>query len=406
MPTALHVTVLELRRRLRDRSGLLAALVAPAVLAVIVSAAFGGGGGFHAEVAVSAPEEGQIAEAYTEGLLAALVDDELIDLTSGQGATAVTEAVTDGRADVGVIVPDGLDAAFADGGQATIEVVRRADREVAGDTLEALTTSFLAEVGRLQGAVADAGLTEPPKGLTDLDPAEVADDPEAALAALPEDVVALATPAVELVDVDAGGEAFGAASYFGPSMALLFVFFTLSAAPRSLLAERRGGQLARVLASPAPAWAAPVGKTLASMLLGFVSISIVWGVSVTLFDVRWGDPGPVLALIAVTILAVGGLTALVTAFARTPSQADGYAAMLAFGLAIVGGHFIMLHELPETLRTLALATPNGWALRAFTDLAADGAGLADIALPLAVIAGFAVASTALAVPLLQRRLTA
>lgn len=406
MPTALHVTVLELRRRLRDRSGLLAALVAPAVLAVIVSAAFGGGDGFHAEVAVSAPEEGQIAEAYTDALLAALVDDDLIEVRPEPGAAAVVDAVADGRADVGVVVPEGLDAAFAGGEAATIDVVRRADREVAGETLEALSTSFLAEVGRIQGAVAEAGLEEPPTGLDGLDPALVAEDPEAALTGLPDEVVALAAPSVELVDADAGGEGFGAASYFGPSMALLFVFFTLSAAPRSLLAERRGGQLARVLASPAPAWAAPVGKTLASMLLGFVSITIVWGVSVALFGVRWGDPGPVLALIAVTILAVGGLTALVTALARTPSQADGYAGMLAFGLAIVGGHFIMLHELPETLRTLALATPNGWALRAFTDLAADGAGLADIALPLAVIGGFAVASTALAVPLLQRRLTA
>lgn len=406
MPTALHVTVLELRRRLRDRSGLLAALVAPAVLAVIVSAAFGGGGGFHAEVALSAPEEGQIAEAYTEGLLAALVDDGLVEVRDEPSAAAVSDAVADGRADVGVVVPDGLDAAFAGDGEATIDVVRRADREIAGETLEALSTGFLAEVGRIEGAVDDAGLTAPPAGLDDLDPGAVAEDPEAALEGLPDEVVARATPAVELVDADAGGQAFGAASYFGPSMALLFVFFTLSAAPRSLLAERRGGQLARILASPAPAWAAPVGKTLASMLLGFVSITIVWGVSVTLFDVRWGDPGPVLALIAVTILAVGGLTALVTALARTPSQADGYASMLAFGLAIVGGHFIMLHELPATLRALALATPNGWALRAFTDLAADGAGLADIALPLAVIAGFAVASTALAVPLLQRRLTA
>ena len=406
MATVVHAMLLELRRRLRDRSGLLVAFGAPAALAVIISLAFSDGDGLHIDLAVHAPADGQVAAAYTDGLLAALVDEDLATVRNEPDAAAVTAAVAEGRADVGVVLPDGLDTAFANGTPAEIEVLRRADRAIAGETIEALTATFVGEVDRLRTAVADAGLTAVPEGLADLDPAAIVEDPDAALALLPADVVAATTPAVELVDAEVGRDGFGAASYFGPSMALLFVFFTLSAAPRSLLAERRGGQLTRILASPAPAWAAPVGKVLASMLLGFLSIMVVWGISVTLFDVRWGDPLGVIVLSAVTIAAVGGLTALVTASARTPGQADGYAAMLAFGLALIGGHFIMLHQLPDTLRTLALATPNGWALRAFTDLAADGAGVADIAGALTVIGGFAVASTALAVPLLQRRLTA
>ena len=43
--------------------------------------------------------------------------------------------------------------------------------------------------------------------------------------------------------------------------------------------------------------------------------------------------------------------------------------------------------MPGVLRTVSLATPNGWSLAAFTDLSADAAGVGTIATALAVLFG-------------------
>ena len=58
--------------------------------------------------------------------------------------------------------------------------------------------------------------------------------------------------------------------------------------------------------------------------------------------------------------------------------------------------------MPPALRSVALATPNGRALEAFTTLAADGGGIATIVAPLLVILAFAAGAFALSAPGLRR----
>ncbi|MGZ4697124.1 MAG: hypothetical protein ACXVGT_06585 [Oryzihumus sp.] len=78
--------------------------------------------------------------------------------------------------------------------------------------------------------------------------------------------------------------------------------------------------------------------------------------------------------------------------------------MLTFGLVLLGGNFIFISAAPPTLRTLSLFTPNGWALRAFTDLA-GGAGWTAALPPLLAILAFGAAAMGAAV-LLRRRVLA
>ena len=62
---------------------------------------------------------------------------------------------------------------------------------------------------------------------------------------------------------------------------------------------------------------------------------------------------------------------------------------MTFVLALLGGNFVGPGAAPELLRQLSLLTPNGWALRAFTDLSTDAASLADVAPAIAVLAAIA-----------------
>ena len=65
-----------------------------------------------------------------------------------------------------------------------------------------------------------------------------------------------------------------------------------------------------------------------------------------------------------------------TALSRTERQADGLASIVTFGLVLLGGNFIVLAGAPPPCAPSRWLTPNGWALRAFTDLStgADALG--------------------------------
>jgi ABC-2 type transport system permease protein len=144
---------------------------------------------------------------------------------------------------------------------------------------------------------------------------------------------------VRLAEGQVGGRTIEAANYFGPSMAIFFLFFTVSFGARSVLAERQQGTMRRLLATAAPPGGVLAGKALAAFVLGTSSV-------------------------------------LVVTLAKTDEQADGYSSLVVFTLALLGGNFVYLAQLPEALQRVSLLTPNGWALRGFVDLVADGGGLA------------------------------
>jgi ABC-2 type transport system permease protein len=124
--------------------------------------------------------------------------------------------------------------------------------------------------------------------------------------------------------------------------------------------------------------------------------------STLLFGADWGNPLAVASLCLGVSVSVVCLTALTIALARTERQAEGLAAVVVFALVLAGGNFVFVSQEPPLLRRLALFTPNGWALRGFTDLGTGARGIGVVGAPLLGIAVFSlvvVALTALAVRL-------
>ena len=131
------------------------------------------------------------------------------------------------------------------------------------------------------------------------------------------------------------------------------------------------------------------------------SLGTVAVVTSLAFGADWGPPLVVLALIVALSLTMVALTALVITLAGTERQADGFASILTFGLVLLGGNFVFIGGAPPLIRTLALLTPNRWALRAFTDLA-GGAAWAAAVVPLMAILAFALSAGAVAFSLRRR----
>jgi ABC-2 type transport system permease protein len=94
--------------------------------------------------------------------------------------------------------------------------------------------------------------------------------------------------------------------------------------------------------------------------------------SAVFFQVKWGDPLGIAALILAAVFGAAGWGMLITSIAKTTAQVSntGSAIMLIFG--ILGGSFINLEQFPPFMQTISKITPNAWGLDGFTTLALGG----------------------------------
>ncbi len=360
MSSTWMVAATEMRRRVRNRSALLTAVVAPLAMAVVFGLLLGGTDSRSITIGVVDADRSELTTSYVDGLLGADSDDSPVSFVTVADDATARRALDDADIDAAIVLPAGFGDQVASGAGSTIEVLRDPRREISGEIARSVAGRF-----------ADGITTRTLAAVTSI--AVGASLPDAAvLAGLDETVDRLA-------DDSPGGSPLDATAYFGVSMSILFLFFTISFAAQSLARERQTGILARLLATDVQPAAIVAGKVLAVSLLGLAGFATVWGVTSLAFGAEWGDPVTVIVTMVATVLAVGGVAMFVSGFARTPQQAESYTSAVAFVLALMGGNFIGPGQAPPLLDQLSRFTPNGQALRAFTAIATDGASIADIA---------------------------
>ena len=390
--TTLLVAGKDLRQRLRDRSALVISFIAPFVLAAIIGLAFGGDDAFRASYAVADADRGPVAAGFTDGVLASPGLRDLVTVREVDPGEA--RALVDrGEVDAAFLLPAGLTASVQQGRPATVTVVEAGDNPIAGQVARSLAEAYAAELTATGLAVTTA-LDAAGRPATEAEARRLGE--RAAAGRLP----------VRLAEGQVGGRTIEAATYFGPSMAIFFLFFTVSFGARSVLAERQQGTMRRLLATAAPPGGVLAGKALAAFVLGTSSVLVMWLATTVVFGADWGDPVAVVALTVSSVLSAIGITALVVTVAKTDEQADGYSSLVVFTLALLGGNFVYLAQLPEALQRVSLLTPNGWALRGFVDLVADGGGLATVAVPVAVTLAIGLVTGALALHRARRMVLA
>ncbi|HET7142986.1 MAG TPA: ABC transporter permease, partial [Anaerolineales bacterium] len=192
--------------------------------------------------------------------------------------------------------------------------------------------------------------------------------------------------AIKLKQNEVGGEAiqFDVLAYLAPSMALMFLMYTVSYGGRTIIAERIQGTLPRLLISPTSAAQILGGKIFGIYLTGIAQLGILIFATTVMFQLKWGNTLGVIVLVLAAVFGATGWGMLITALARTAGQVSsvGSAIMLIFG--ILGGSFVSLENLHPLVRSLSKITPNAWGLDGFTTLALGG-GLADISTPITAL---------------------
>ncbi len=209
---------------------------------------------------------------------------------------------------------------------------------------------------------------------------------------------------IKLKEADQGKAAvdFDILAYMAPGMALMFLMYTTTYGGRSILLERSLGTLPRLLVSPTSSLEVMAGKVLGTFLTGLAQIAILIGATTLFFNVKWGDPLGIGALIVAAVFAATGWGMLLTAVAHTPGQVASFGSALMLTFGILGGSFVNLSNLPVWLQWLSKITPNAWGLDGFGILA-QGGSLADLGAPLAGLGVMGAVLFAVAVSLFNRQ---
>jgi len=185
-------------------------------------------------------------------------------------------------------------------------------------------------------------------------------------------------------------------------LALTLLFGTSSMEAIVIVFERRIGALERLLLAPVSLPALLAGKLLGGMVFGLTVTLVVLVIALIAFgaaSVNW----LVLALaILLSAAAFSALGAFVSVAVKEVFEAQTLANFIRFPMMFLGGVFVPVDSMPFALQVIARVLPLTYAVEALR-AALIGGGLADAALDLLALAGFAAVLFALAVRVLAQR---
>lgn len=199
---------------------------------------------------------------------------------------------------------------------------------------------------------------------------EAMDNPQVTVAETPNQAAAAPVHTPSLID------------YLVPGYSLMFVFFLIPNLAVSVVDERRSGTLHRLLVAPIARSQLLMGKMLPYCLIAAVQFVFVLLVSKLFFNIDLGNsPLALLILILASSLAMACLGILIAAFARTETQADGFAVVLVLIMAVVSGSMFPSISIPG-LQTI---TPHYWAVQGYLNVVARGQGIDGMLGPVGIL---------------------
>ena len=401
----------DLKLAFRDKAALILMLAAPFALTLGLGAVTGSFSGSSSgisniPVVIVNQDGGQLGDALVE----VFQSEDLADLvapTVVDDPAAARQMVDENKAAAAIIVPAGFTDSIiprqgqsASGEAVQVELYANPTAPTSAGVIKTILDEYInrVEVGRVGGQVAVTGLIS--SGRLQVQDAAAAGQ---ALGVSQADEAGQGT-SITLNNVTPSGEAveFNLLALLAPGMALMFLMYTTSNGGRSLLTERNQGTLPRLLVSPTTGVQVLGGKVIGIFLTGAAQILILVLGTTLLFQLQWGDPLAVLALVLAAVFGATGWGMLITAMVKTPGQvsAIGTAIMLTFG--ILGGTFVNLEAMPDWFRVIAKISPNAWGVDGFTTLARGGT-LPDIMTPVFALLAMGALLFAVAVFLFNRR---
>jgi ABC-2 type transport system permease protein len=417
MKKALAIARKDLLMTFRDRAGLLLMLVAPLALTLVVAFAFGSGSSDTGGISqIPILVVNQDAGSYGQFLVEAFQSEQIKNLVQAEETNDLAAArarIDHDEATALVIIPANFSTSIVPAGLndtnventqgSTSEVVIYANpsRPVTSQVVKTIVDTILERfvVSSVGGQVAVEQLLK--SGLLSPQNAQAQGSmigEQAARSLTQADMVQIERQ----IGADTSQQSFSWLKYIAPSLAILFLMFSLSLAARTILVERNMGTLPRMLVSPSSGASVLGGKMLGNFLIGLVQMGVLLLANALLFHLSWGDP---LAVVLLTLCLVAAVTAwglVEAAIAQNPSQANAIGVATNLTFAALGGTFVPRTNYPGWMIPLGNITPNAWGTESYFKLMYGGS-LQDILPALLALSLMAVVLFAIAVLIFRRR---
>jgi ABC-2 type transport system permease protein len=384
---ALTIAVVNVRRLLRDRTGLFFVFVLPIVLIVVLGTVFGGR---------VAPRMGIVA--IDSGALGAELVDAIrngsvkLELKEPATVEELRSRVEDGTLEIGVIVPPGYDATLRGGGVARVTVLGQPQSAVS-----ALGEAVSAAIARQAAAIRAARLAASRSGIPFDEALAMARSVQAEMAGV--------TVAVERIGEGMFPAGTGAFAPGAQSQLVLFMFLTSMTAATQLILTRQLGVSRRMVASPVRVSTILAGETLGRFGVAMVQGLFILLLSAVVFGVSWGDPLAAGLIVVLFALVGTGAAMVVGVFSNNPDQAGALGVMAGMLLGALGGAMVPLEIFPEPAHTIAFATPHAWAIQGLREVALRDGSIGDVFIEVVALALYAAALMAIGTWRFRRILT-
>jgi ABC-2 type transport system permease protein len=176
-----------------------------------------------------------------------------------------------------------------------------------------------------------------------------------------------------------------------PGMLVMFVIqMVLTYGAITLVTDRAGGQLRRLLAAPLSPMEAFAGKALARVALGVLQAAVLLVASVVLFRFPLGDhPLFLLPIVFSLALCAGALSIVAGMICAGEKQVLLIAIFGSMALSALGGCWWPIEIVPEAFKNVAMATPSYWAMHGLQSVLYFGRSFEVLLIDCAVLLAFA-----------------
>ncbi|MBH8599231.1 MULTISPECIES: ABC transporter permease [unclassified Thermoactinomyces] len=181
-----------------------------------------------------------------------------------------------------------------------------------------------------------------------------------------------------------------AVTQFVPGYTVMFAFYTIISLARTLMREREGGMLSRLLSTPMNRLQYLIGIWIPNFLLVCVQILVLFTFGHLVYGLEIGNAPALIVLslsLALTTTAIG---LLITFLFKNEQMVMACTQILALAGAALGGLWFPINLLPGFLQKAAKVFPQYWAQKGYLDILLHGGQLAEIGWSVGILLTIAV----------------
>ena len=372
----IYIAIFELKRYLTNKGELAFSIVLPIALFALMYGAFGGGTNFNATVDIVDLDGGVHARELISRLDAL---DELSvrerDLQNAESALERSVVL------FVVVIPDGFTSWLESGESPRLTYKQRGNGGETGQIVAAIVGSTASELGsgfRVSQSVSEA-----------LDSANIESERlDRAVQITMSN--AQANPPVGVTVTGTESDEGDVLDRLLPGILVMFLMFAVTLGSQSLVEERRGGTLERLMTTRLGTNQLFIGKYLAGVFRASCQAAVL--LTLAFAVLRFGGLSEILQLAAFSVLIASAVTAVglvIGSAARTRDQAIWAAVFFTMFMTVFGGTFFDVGS-DGPLFLLSKVTINHYGINAMSQMLADGSQLTEQLVGVGVMLGVTV----------------